>query len=259
MTPLLLMLTGSLAGALGALVGVGGGIVVVPALVLGFGIPMVEAVPVSLLCVVASSCGAAAAYVEQGLSDVRLATVLEVATVTGALAGGAMAGIAPAWLLALAFGIFALYVAVQLLRRAGVVEAEPDGPITGTYENLPLGLGGSFVAGGLSALLGVGGGPVKVPLMRYVMNVPFRRASATSNLMIGVTGAASVVTYALAGHLRLELAAPLVVGVLVGAVVGAKMMVRAPTSVLKRVLAVVLLAVAGQMLWKGGEALWPMQ
>lgn len=260
MTDLLLMLTGALAGALGALVGVGGGIVVVPALVLGFGIPMVEAVPVSLLCVVASSCGAAAAYVEQGLSDVRLATVLEVATVTGALAGGAMAGLAPAWLLALAFGVFALYVSVQLLRRKDSAEPEPEaGPITGTYENLSWGLGGSFVAGGLSALLGVGGGPVKVPLMRYVMNVPFRRASATSNLMIGVTGAASVVTYALAGHLRLELAAPLVVGVLVGAVLGAKMMLRVPTRVLKRLLAVVLLAVAGQMFWKGGGALWPMQ
>lgn len=259
MNALLLMVTGSLAGTLGALVGVGGGIVVVPALVLGFGIPMAEAVPVSLLCVVASSCGAAAAYVEQGLSDVRLATVLEVATVSGALAGGAMAGIAPAWLLASAFGVFALYISFQLMMRGAAADPEPMGPFTGTYQNLPWGLGGSFLAGGLSALLGVGGGPVKVPLMRYVMGLPFRRASATSNLTIGVTGAVGAVSYALAGQLSLELAAPLVVGVLVGAVLGAKLMVRVPTAVLKRVLAVVLLVVAGQMIWKGGEALWSMQ
>lgn len=254
--PLLLMGTGVVAGGLGALVGVGGGVVIVPVLVLGMGVPMVEAVPVSLLCVVASSCGAAASYVEQGLSDVRLAMVLELATVAGAIGGGALAGLVAPWALALTFGVFALYVSIQMLRGSSIPEPAAGAP--GELQNLPLGMGGSVLAGGLSALLGVGGGPIKVPLMRYVMNVPFRRASATSNLMIGVTGAASVVTYALAGHLRLELAAPLVVGVLAGAMLGARAMQHVPVSLLKRVLATVLFVVAGQMLWKGGVALWPV-
>jgi len=256
MMSLLLIGSGVVAGGLGALVGVGGGVVLVPLLVLGFGVPMVEAVPVSLLCVVASSCGAAAAYVEQGLSDVRLAMVLEVATVAGAIGGGAIAGLVAPWALALTFGVFALYVSVQMMRASSIPEPAPDP--TGAPQNVALGMGGSFIAGGLSALLGVGGGPIKVPLMRYVMNVPFRRASATSNLMIGVTGAASVLTYALAGYLRLELAAPLVVGVLAGAMLGARVMQRVSIPILKRVLAMVLLAVAGQMLWKGGVALWPV-
>jgi hypothetical protein len=123
--------------------------------------------------------------------------------------------------------------------------------------NYPLGLSGSFVAGGLSALLGVGGGPLKVPLMSYGMRVPFKVASATSNLMIGVTGAASVAAYAWRGHVKLALVAPLVVGVLGGAVAGSRMMPRVSTGVLRRLFALLLLAVAVQMLWKGGEGLWP--
>lgn len=255
MTPLLLMVTGALAGLLGALVGVGGGVVLVPVLVLGFGVPMGEAVPVSLLCVVASSCGAAAAFVERRLSDVRLALVLELATVAGAIAGGVVAGLLAPDLIALTFGLFALYVALQLL--FGVQGPEPErAPAGAPHANLALGMSGSFLAGGLSAVLGVGGGPLKVPLMRYGMHVPFRVATATSNLMIGVTGAASVATYALRGQVRLELAAPMVVGVLAGAVLGSRVMVRAPVAVLKRVLALVLLTVAVQMLWKGGGGSW---
>ncbi|MGZ3460229.1 MAG: sulfite exporter TauE/SafE family protein [Archangium sp.] len=254
MTLLLLISAGAVAGLAGALVGIGGGVILVPTLVLGFKVPLEEAVPASLMCVVASSCGAAASYVERRLSDIRLGLTLELATVLGAIAGGLVAGLlAPAWV-ALVFGLFTLYVSAQMLLVRPPPEQRVDEyvPI-----HFPLGISGSFVAGGLSALLGVGGGPLKVPLMSYGMRVPFKVASATSNLMIGVTGATSVAAYAWRGHVKLALVAPLVVGVLAGASVGAKLMPRVPTEVMRRLFAVVLLVVAAQMLWKGGEGLWP--
>jgi uncharacterized membrane protein YfcA len=212
-------------------------------------------VPASLMCVVAGSCAAAASYVDKRLSDIRLGLSLELATVLGAIAGGLVAAyLAPA-MVAVVFGFFTLYVALQiLLVRSGgqeLMSAEY------TPTNYPLGLSGSFVAGGLSALLGVGGGPLKVPLMSYGMRVPFKVASATSNLMIGVTGAASVASYAWRGHVKLSLVSPLVVGVLAGAAFGSRLMPSVPTSVLKKLFAIVLLVVAVQMFWKGGEGLWP--
>lgn len=253
---LLLIAAGGLAGTLGAMLGIGGGIVLVPALVLVFGIPLEEAVPASLMCVVANSCAAAAGYVHNHLTDIRLGLTLELSTVLGAICGGLVAAMVAPAMVAVVFGLFTLYVALNmmLLRAPRAEPATLDGY---TPTNYPLGISGSFVAGGLSALLGVGGGPLKVPLMSYGMRVPFKVASATSNLMIGVTGAASVAAYALRGHLKLALVSPLVVGVLAGAYVGGRLMPRMPTSVLKKLFAGVLLVVAGQMLWKGGAGLWP--
>ena len=254
MTLLLLIAAGVLSGTVGALLGVGGGVILVPALVLGFHVPLVDAVPASLMCVVASSCGASASYLDRRLSDVRLGLTLELATVTGAIVGGLVASlVAPAWV-AIVFGLFAFYVAAQMLLARGGPEQRIEDY---TPRNYPLGISGSFVAGSLSALLGVGGGPLKVPLMTYGMRVPFKVASATSNLMIGVTGAASVAAYAWRGHVKLALVAPLVVGVLTGASMGSQLMPRVPTAVLRRLFAAVLLLVAGQMLWKGADGIWP--
>lgn len=255
MTFLLLILAGIGAGVVGALLGIGGGIILVPMLVLAFGVPLAEAVPASLMCVVATSCGAAANYVEHKLADVRLAISLELATVSGAIAGGFVAAlIAPAWI-AVVFGTFVLLTSLQMMRAqpTPVVAAAGGGIVPVNYG---VGMSGSFVAGGLSSLLGVGGGPLKVPLMVFGMRLPFKVAAATSNLMIGVTAAASVVGYALAGHLRLGLVAPLVVGVLVGAAVGSRFFTRVPTKLLKRMFAVVLVVVGAEMLWKGGVGLW---
>ncbi|WP_224246345.1 sulfite exporter TauE/SafE family protein [Hyalangium gracile] len=255
MTVFLLIAAGGLAGLTGALLGIGGGVVLVPALVFGFHLPLEEAVPASLMCVVASSCASAASYVDNRLSDIRLGLSLELATVVGAIAGGLVAAyLAPA-MVAVVFGFFTLYVALQIL----LVRSRREEPVTTGYTpvNYPLGVSGSFVAGGLSALLGVGGGPLKVPLMSYGMRVPFKVASATSNLMIGVTGAASVASYAWRGHVKLALVSPLIVGVLGGAYLGSRLMPRVPTAVLKKLFALVLLLVATQMFWKGGEGLWP--
>jgi uncharacterized membrane protein YfcA len=181
--------------------------------------------------------------------------VLEVATVSGAIVGGVVAGLVAPAVLAMVFGVFAFFVAVQMTvgRRLPEVEGEA---LAYTPVNYPLGISGSFVAGSLSALLGVGGGPLKVPLMNLGMKVPFKVSTATSNLMIGVTGAASVAAYAWRGHLKLDLVAPLVVGVLVGANVGSRLMIRTPVRVLKQLFAVVLLGIALQMFWKGGQGLW---
>jgi uncharacterized membrane protein YfcA len=256
MMVLLLIAAGAFGGLTGAMLGIGGGVVLVPLLVFGFHMPLEEAVPASLMCVVASSCAAAASYVDNRLSDIRLGLTLELATVVGAITGGLLAAyLAPA-MVAVVFGLFTLYVALQILLVRSRSE-EPAATSVYTPTNYPLGISGSFVAGGLSALLGVGGGPLKVPLMSYGMRVPFKVASATSNLMIGVTGAASVASYAWRGHVKLPLVAPLVVGVLAGAYVGSRLMPKVPTAVLKRLFAVVLLVVAVQMFWKGGEGLWP--
>lgn len=251
---LLLIGAGLGAGALGAMFGIGGGVLLVPVLVLMFRVPVNEAVPASLMCVVANSCAAAASYVEKQLADVRLALVLELATVTGAIGGGILAALVAPPAISLLFGCFAFYVGAQMVMKRAQAH---DSEISYQPRNYALGISGSLVAGGLSALLGVGGGPLKVPLMSYGMKVPFKVATATSNLMIGVTGAASVAMYAWQGHLKLALVAPLVVGVLAGAHLGAKMMVVAPTPVLKRLFGVLLLAIALQMLMKGGHALWP--
>lgn len=252
---LLLIGAGLAAGALGAMFGIGGGVLLVPVLALAFGVPLADAVPASLMCVVANSCSAAASHVEKRLADVRLALLLELATVGGAIIGGvAAAHVAPP-AIALVFGCFALYVGSQMV-IGSAARVDEDG---GAYQpqHYALGITGSFVAGGLSALLGVGGGPLKVPLMSYGMKVPFKVAAATSNLMIGVTAAASVSIYAWSGHLKLALIAPLVVGVLLGAQLGARLMVVAPTVLLKRLFGILLLAIALQMLLKGGQALWP--
>lgn len=256
MAILLLIAAGAFGGLTGAMLGIGGGVVLVPVLVFGFHLPLEEAVPASLMCVVASSCAAAASYVDNRLSDIRLGLTLELATVVGAIAGGLVAAyLAPA-MVAVVFGLFTLYVALQILLVRSRGE-ELTATTVYAPTNYPLGISGSFVAGGLSALLGVGGGPLKVPLMSYGMRVPFKVASATSNLMIGVTGAASVASYAWRGHVKLSLVAPLVVGVLAGACVGSRLMPKVPTAVLKKLFAVVLLVVAAQMFWKGGEGLWP--
>ena len=253
---LLLIGAGLGAGALGAMFGIGGGVLLVPVLALAFGVPLADAVPASLMCVVANSCSAAASHVEKRLADVRLALVLELATVGGAIAGGVAAiHVAPP-AIALVFGCFALYVGSQMV--LGTVARAVEEELSAYQpQHYALGITGSFVAGGLSALLGVGGGPLKVPLMSYGMKVPFKVAAATSNLMIGVTAAASVSMYAWSGHLKLALIAPLVVGVLLGAQIGARLMVVAPARLLKRLFGILLLAIALQMLLKGGQALWP--
>lgn len=248
MTALLLASIGLGAGALGALMGIGGGIVVVPILSAGLGLPFRQAVAISLVVIIASSSAAAASYVDKKLSDMRVGVVLELATVAGAMVGSAVAGFAPVSALKVIFAGVALYTAwVMWTRRQG--KAEPDAASEYTVRNWGLGLGASATAGAISGLVGVGGGFLKVPAMTLAMGLPFKVAAATSNFMIGVTAAASAYVYFARGDLDVQLAAPVVVGVFVGARLGTSLMTRLSARRLQTSFAAVLVLIGGRMLW----------
>ncbi|HTE66919.1 MAG TPA: sulfite exporter TauE/SafE family protein [Candidatus Binatia bacterium] len=251
---LLLFAGGAVAGLLGALLGLGGGVLIVPLLTLGFGEPLTRAIGTSLVAVVATSAGAAAHNVRTGRADVRLGLTLEIGTVLGAAAGGLLAGFLSERVLAGLFAGLMAYLALSLLRRSlapaddrdiaeQVDPMAPDGATAPSYRarRLPWALGGSVGAGAASALLGVGGGTVKVPVMRLVMRVPMHVATATSNFMIGVTAAAGAYAYLFRGDIEPMVAAPLALGVLSGASVGARVAPRVNT----RWLTVLFVLVAG--------------
>lgn len=222
---ILLLVLGFFAGAYGALVGLGGGVILVPVLSIWLGVPIKTAVGISLVCVIATSTGAAAVYVQRHLTDLRLGMVLELATVLGAITGAAAAAYLPDRLIKALFAAFLAYAALMMLRQkpaADSAAAAPDYQV----RNYPLGLGVSYVAGGVSGILGIGGGPIKVPMMYLLMGVPIKVAAATSNFMIGVTAAASAFLYYGRGDIIVPVAAPLATGVFAGALVGSRLSAR---------------------------------
>lgn len=248
MTAALLALLGASAGMLGALLGVGGGVILVPALSELFGVPFREAVAVSLVVIVASASASSAAYVERGAADVKVGVVLEVATVAGALLGSSAAGVAPVRTLKLLFASVALYSAASLwLRRHATSEAQAVGAYS--VRGWAPGLAVSAAAGALSGLLGVGGGVFKMPVMTLAMGLPFKVAAATSNFMIGVTAAAGAYVYWGRGEVNAELAAPVVVGVIAGARLGSGLLLRLPARRLQ-------VAFAGLLAFLGGRIVW---
>ncbi len=272
---LLLAALGVFAGGLGAVIGIGGGIVVVPALVLGFGYDIRIAVASSLVAVVATSTAAGAAYVGEGLANMRLGMSLEVATTIGGITGGLVAvAISPSVISAVFAGVMVL-TAVLVVRQgdphgpADTGHHDDEGVTTGwenhgglggayyddrtdtlvRYEANRVGLGSAIagVAGLLSGLLGVGGGFLKVPAMTLGMRVPIRVAAATSNFMIGVTAIASLVVYFARGYVHPLIAVPIALGIVAGASGGTKIAARVSPETLRVVLAVVLIVVAAQM------------
>jgi hypothetical protein len=233
-TVLLLLAGGAVAGLFGALLGIGGGILIVPLLVIGFDVPLTSAVGTSLVCVAATSLTAAAQNVRAGRADIRLGIVLELGTVVGAIVAGVGAPLIPERALAAAFGALMAYTALTMARGARLDEhgaeadawtdpTAPDGPQAPAYRSrrLPAALAGSVGAGATSAVLGIGGGVVKVPLLRLVMGAPLHVATATSNYVMGVTAAAGAYAYLLRGDVETAIAGPMVVGVAAGATVGA--------------------------------------
>jgi uncharacterized membrane protein YfcA len=211
-TAFVLLLGGFAAGLLGALAGLGGGILLVPLMNVGLDIPFPIAVATSLVTVIATSSGSAARYLAGDLCDIQLGIRLEVATVSGAIAGGLFVARIPVDGLRVTFGILALYFAVwQILTARSKRPADESNEYVA--RNLPAGMAASVIAGAISALLGIGGGAVKVPVMNVVMGVPFRVATATSNFMIGVTASASALLYFRRGQIDLGIAAPAVLGV----------------------------------------------
>lgn len=257
------------AGLLGALTGLGGGIIVVPMLTLLLHVDMRYAIGASLVAVIATSSGAAAAYVREGYTNVRIGIFLEVATTIGALGGAAVAGFIPTGALAVLFGLVLLYTAYRSLRSRE--EHAIDGPphpwavrmrLNGSYpesggmrpytvQGVPTGFVMMFAAGMLSALLGIGSGVVKVLAMDRTMKLPFKVSTTTSNFMIGVTAAASAGVYLQRGYIEPELAFPVMLGVLCGALVGARVLAVARTRSLRLVFTTVVVVLAVQMLYKG--------
>ncbi|WP_347358887.1 sulfite exporter TauE/SafE family protein [Bdellovibrio sp.] len=269
MPEILLLLTSVAAGFLGALLGLGGGIIVVPVLTLVYHIDIRYAIAASLISIVATSSGAAASYLKDSLTNLRLAVFLEVGTVSGAIVGFLISSYIKAQFLFLLFGGFLFFSAVMMLRKRGEHISTVNHPwaeklkLDGEYpeqdhrmipykvQNVPLGLFAMFGAGVMSALLGIGSGIFKVLAMDGAMKLPIKVSSATSNFMIGVTASASAGAYLLRGDIRPEIAAPVAVGIIIGSFAGAKAMVKIPAVRIRQIFVVVLSIVSIQMIIKG--------
>jgi uncharacterized membrane protein YfcA len=272
----LLAVVGVFAGVLGALVGIGGGVVLVPVLSLAFGIDVRIAVATSLVSVIGTSTAAGGVYVGSGLTNMRLGMALEVTTTLGGIAGGLVAVLVPVSALEVAFGLMLIVTSVLMLsgrdsakkkvgEGASMAEGyEERGALAGAYfdqregrlvhyraERLAIGSSVALLAGAVSGMLGVGGGFLKVPAMDLGMRVPIRVAAATSNFMIGVTAVASLVVYFARGYVHPTVAAPVVLGVIGGSLAGTRIGQRVHPKALRSVLAIVLIGVAVQMLVKG--------
>ena len=277
-----LLAGGAAAGLFGSLLGLGGGVLLVPLLTLVFGLDLRAAVGVSLISVIMTSSAAAGVYLERNVANLRLGMTLELFTAMGALVGGLIAFLIDERLLSLLFSGLLVYVAITMLRArepapddvAGLPleeddldrHVEPPRPIdlasfrsaalahlsgdTYAVRNLGRGVAGSAGAGVVSALLGIGGGIIKVPLMHVGMGVPLRVATATSNLMIGITAAASAVIYLLRDEVDPYVVGPVAIGVFVGASVGSRAAHRIELRVLNLLFVAVLLWTALQMLLK---------
>jgi len=257
------------AGFLGALTGLGGGVVIVPLLALVFGVDIRYAIGASLVSVIATSSGAAAAYVREGFTNLRIGMFLEIATTLGAVVGAFAAARVSTSAIAVLFGLVLLYSAylssrhlpehlasgpperlTTLLQLDGTYPTA-DGPVAYHARRIPAGFGLMFLAGALSGLLGIGSGAVKVLAMDQAMRLPFKVSTTTSNFMIGVTAAASAGVYLNRGYIDPGLAMPVMLGVLGGALAGARVLSRARTRTLRVVFSLVILLLALEMIYNG--------
>ena len=256
------------AGFIGSLSGLGGGVFIVPALVIVAHMPMTVAIGASLISVVATSAGASVAFVRDGWTNLKVAMVLECATVTGAVAGALLAGKIPAVVLELLFALMMLQSAYFSLRKQGDDLVEHGDPLARRLElvgdvpdesgklahyeivNLPAGSALMVVAGLMSGLLGIGSGALKVMAMDYFMHVPLKVSSATSNFMIGVTAGAGALVFLARGDVFTSIAAPVALGVTAGALIGSRILPHANVRALRMVFVVILLLIAIEMGWR---------
>ncbi len=265
-----LLWAGSLvAGFFGALTGLGGGVVIVPLLALGFGVNIRYAIGASLISVIATSSGAASSYVKEGQSNIRIGMFLEIATTLGALAGAFLAQKIPTSSIAIIFGVLLLYSAITSVRPPRPTPSDsrmdsiatylkmnssyptPEGGRDYYVHNVPAGFAMMFGAGTVSGLLGIGAGVVKVIAMDKMMRIPFKVSTTTSNFMIGVTAAASAGVYLNRGYIAPGLAFPVMLGVLAGAYLGSRALARASTPALRRLFSLIILVLAFEMIYRG--------
>ena len=263
----LLWIGAFVAGLIGALTGLGGGVVIVPLLVFGFGVDIRYAMGASLISVIATSSGAAVAYVKEGYSNLRIGMFLEIATTAGAMVGAYLAVRLATNLIEAIFGVVLLLSAFLSIRGkkedpkegetgwvAKRLRMDSDYPVPGgkkSYHvrNVPGGFGLMFVAGTLSGLLGIGSGAFKVLAMDQVMKIPFKVSTTTSNFMIGVTAAASAGIYLRKGFIEPGLAMPVVLGVLIGSLLGTRILVKVKANFLRIVFSLVIVALGIEMIY----------
>jgi uncharacterized membrane protein YfcA len=257
------------AGLLGSLTGLGGGVVIIPLLTIVLNVDIHYAIGASLVSVIATSSGSAAAYVKEGITNMRLGMFLEIATTTGAMVGAILAIYIPTHYIAILFGlilIFSAFISLQkkvehiTLQKSHLAQQlKLDGSYptpTGVIEYSVSKVGGGFFmmlfAGIISGLLGIGSGALKVIAMDSIMRIPFKVSTTTSNFMIGVTASASAVVYLQRGYISPGLSMPVVIGVLFGALTGSKILVNTPSSKwLRWTFATVVTFLAGQMIYNG--------
>ena len=268
-TALVLALS-AVAGFIGSLTGLGGGVVIVPALALALGVDIKYAIGASLVSVIATSSGSAAAYVREGFSNIRIGMLLEIATTLGAIAGAVLATHVSTHAIAIVFGLVLMQAAYQSLFKSepevgALVESDKlgaklrlgsDYPVNGKRQaygvrNVPGGFSLMFGAGALSGLLGIGSGALKVIAMDRAMKIPFKVSTTTSNFMIGVTAAASAGVYLTRGYIDPRVAMPVMLGVLAGAFFGTKVLVQARVRTLRIVFGIVVLALAIEIIVNG--------
>jgi len=257
------------AGFLGSLTGLGGGVVITPLLTILFGVDIRYAIGASLVSVIATSSGAAAAYVKQGFTNIRIGMFLEIATTVGAVVGASIASRLPASTISIIFGVVLLFSAFASSRPAPR-DASDSSPnrlaewlkMSSSYptahgaeryhvRDVPGGFSLMFVAGGLSGLLGIGSGALKVIAMDQVMRIPFKVSTTTSNFMIGVTAAASAGVYLQRGYIDPGLTMPVMLGVTLGALLGARVLARTRTAKLRLVFGIVVAVLAFEMIYQG--------
>ncbi|HEY7193263.1 MAG TPA: sulfite exporter TauE/SafE family protein [Gemmatimonadales bacterium] len=264
----IILLGGFLAGLLGALTGLGGGMIIVPLLAIGLGVNIRYAIGASLISIIATSSGAAAAYVREGFTNIRIGMFLEIATTIGALIGAFIAGLVSTSFIAIVFAAVLTYSAYASLRpRAEHITVDlshpwsaalrlngsyptPDGEQAYGVQRIGTGFSLMLLAGTLSGLLGIGSGVVKVLAMDQAMRLPFKVSTTTSNFMIGVTAAASAGVYLRRGYIDPGLSFAVMLGVLGGAFVGSRLLTRTHPRRLRQIFAVVVILIAAEMVYK---------
>ncbi|MBE6520038.1 MAG: sulfite exporter TauE/SafE family protein [Thermoplasmata archaeon] len=266
-----LLFTGSAAGILGALFGLGGGFIFVPVLMLVFGLAPTEAVAVSLIGIIAGSVGASTVFVDKGLSNIRLGLLMEITTAAGAIMGAIVAGFLEEWILMCIFSVIVFYSALRMILNPEKVippSEDDDSRFSFEYndeangehvrykvENVKSGMALCTVAGMISSMTGVGGGAVKVPLMNIYMHVPIKAASPTSSYMIGITAFSGAITYFIAGQVLLEYAAAIAIGAFAGSIVGTSLARKLHTKHLRKYFSILLIIVATLVLLQAGGIL----
>jgi hypothetical protein len=256
------------AGFIGAMSGLGGGVFIVPALIVLAHMPMKVAVGASLISVVATSAGASVAFVRDGWTNLKVAMVLECATVTGAVTGAYLAGVIPTTVLELLFALMMLQSAYFSLRKKNDDVIEDGSPLAKRLEltgdvpretgklvhyeivNLPGGAALMVIAGLMSGLLGIGSGALKVMAMDFIMHIPLKVSSATSNFMIGVTAGAGALVFLARGDVPTTIATPVALGVTAGALAGSRLLPHANEHALRMVFVVILVLIAAEMGWR---------